>query len=180
VLQPTPPAPPTPVTAASAASGSSTGIAAGGTGRGAGAGSGGSGYDPNAGAAPLRRDDLAGGSTISAAPTPSSTLGEWLMGFLGLSKPALPPATTFDLDGTALEAARRDAMTRLKGARGSVIFAVRISPTGMVLDALPKQATLPRQAVAAVRSAILGRRLFVPRGGVSDGATLDLPAITLG
>jgi hypothetical protein len=73
-----------------------------------------------------------------------------IMGFLGLATPTPPPAT-FDLDEAALATVRADSAGRLKGARGSVVFAVRISPTGMVLDAVIKRTTLSRPATMAVR-----------------------------
>jgi hypothetical protein len=162
---------------ASAANGASSGTGSTGAQSGSGAG-GGSGYDPNAGAAPLRRDDPSGGA-YAQAPTPPPSIATRIMGFLGLATPAPPPAA-FDLDEAALATARADAAGRLKGARGSVVFAVRISPTGMVLDAVIKRTSLSRPAAMAVRAAILGRRLFLPRGPVGDGGTVELPPIAIG
>ena len=163
---------------ASAANGAASGTGRAGTQWGSGGGGSGSGYDPNAGAAPLRRDDPSSGA-YALAPSPPPSIGAKIMDFLGLSTPATPPAT-FDLDQAALATARADAAGRLKGARGSVVFAVRISPTGMVLDAVIKRSTLSRTAAMAVRAAILGRRLYLPRGPVGDGATIELPAIAIG
>jgi hypothetical protein len=118
----------------------------------AGAGAGGRGaYDPYAGAAPL--------------PLNRATA------------PAPPAAGALILDTHALAAVRQGVERRLAACRGTIVFSVRVSPTGVVLDAAARGGTAAPAAVSAVRGALLGKPLF--RGRAAGAEERQLPEIML-
>ncbi|HMJ92585.1 MAG TPA: hypothetical protein VK472_00650 [Allosphingosinicella sp.] len=157
------PAPPSasPSPAAGASAGASPGTGA------AGAGSGGAEvYDPYAGAAPLRRERGA-----PAAPS----LGDRVLGFFGLGPQAAGGLT---LDEGALEAVRRAVARALPGRRGTAELTVRVSPTGVVLEANARGGSAPVEVRDALGRALVGKRLFL--GSAVDAQTLTLPTLRLG
>jgi hypothetical protein len=137
-------------------------------------------YDPYAGAAPARRDDARvtnagpGLAPPPPSPSPSPSLGGRFMTMLGYPNPA--PAF-FDLDRRALDAVEQEIQSRLRGAHGTVIFAVRISPRGIVLDAMPKSGISNPRLTSTLQATLRGKRLFIPRAGTTSSATIDLPII---
>jgi hypothetical protein len=158
-----------------AASGSAfagTSAGAGASGAGAGAGQGGTQvYDPYAGAAPLRMNESGAG----ASSTANMSLGARVLGFLGLDRPA---AAGLTLDETALEAIRRAVERSLPGRRGTAEITVRVSPTGMVLEASARGGSAPAEARSALGRALIGKRLF--SGAAVEAQTLTLPILRLG
>ncbi len=141
---------------------------ASGLGQTAGLGRGGGGYDPYAGAAPMRREEANAG-LASSAPG----IGTRLLGFLGLAK-------SIELDRIAFEAIRSSAERTMPRVNGYVLFIVRVSPTGMVLDAGVKDTDLSRPVLVRIRSLIVGRRLFTQSGPITDAQERELPVIRLG
>lgn len=165
--------PPAPSPKPAAASGSGVAGASTGAGAsGAGAGRGGTeNYDPYAGAAPLRRDPSGAGATS----TGDRSLGARVLGFFGLGQPATVGLT---LDENALEAIRRNVERGLPGRSGTAEIVVRVSPTGMVLEASARGGSAPAEARGALGRALIGKRLF--SGTAANAQTVTLPVLRLG
>lgn len=128
---------------------------AGGGGIGAsGTGAGGAGvYDPFAGAAPLRRERVG-------------------------DRPASGNAAPLALNRQLLDSVQRKLYRSHPGARGTVTLTVRVSPDGVVVEAIPRGGTASAGAKEALRRALIGLRLF--SGTAATPQLLDLPSLTLG
>jgi hypothetical protein len=124
-----------------------TGIAPVAAGGGAGAGAGGSGvYDPYAGAAPLP-----------------------------LERPGAGSGGALALDLGALDALRRRVERALPACAGTVVLAVKVAPTGIVMDAAVRGGTASPAAKTTMRNALLGKQLF--RGAAGRPEDRQLPEI---
>ena len=152
-----------------AASGSALAGASAGPGN-PGAGSGGGRkdvYDPYAGAAPLRREDPGSGT--------AGSLGTRVLGFFGFGERG---ETGLSLDRAALDAIRFNVERSLPGRKGTAEILVRVSPTGMVLEADARGGSAPPEVLLALRRALIGKRLF--SGTAANAQTLTLPVLSLG
>lgn len=114
-------------------------------------------YDPFAGAAPLRDPNAeAGGSLFGSAPAQ----GRW------------------ELDETAFRAAIA-AARRAGAAGGNVVWRARVSGTGEVVEIDILGGSASERTRTALRSSLLGRRLFRARSGQAGLAVVPLPTIEL-
>jgi hypothetical protein len=117
------------------------------------------GYDPYAGAAPLRRGD-------------------------GLARPErrVPGLLSDDadlaIDQAVLEAARRLVAAKLPGQAGTVEVTVRVSATGVVIEAAAHSGSAPLAAREALAKALIGKRIY--REAVSSPGIFTLPTVRLG
>jgi hypothetical protein len=149
------------------------GTAPTGAGTGQGTAGGGQGYDPYAGASPLRREDQAVRSNGVRQP---QGFGDTARGLLGLG-----PSTEngLNLIRQEYEAARISAQRIAPGAHGSVEIEVQVSATGTVQDTKIVRLTGDPRAAAALRSALLGRKMFDVQGLVSVLTSVTLPQMSL-
>ena len=119
----------------------------------AGAGAGGGGvYDPFAGAAPLR-------SKAAASPP----------GRGGTVAPVL--------NRRLLESAQRAVRQTHPNSRGTVVLAVRVSPDGVITEAILKGGTASGGAKEALKRALVGLQLFFPNG--AGPREVELPVVVL-
>jgi hypothetical protein len=133
------------------------------SGMGQGAGQSGAGaYDPYAGASPLPLN------RESAVPSFAGRV----LGFLGFEQ------DSFALDEAALEAVRLAVARSLPGQAGTAEIVVRVSPTGMVLEADARGGSAAPRAREALARALRGKRLF--RGTAATARVMTLPVLRLG
>jgi len=145
--------------ATAAAGGGATGNAAGGHG---------AGYDPYAGAAPMRRE--------GSAPAVRSVIGQ-MLDFVGFGEGA---EGGLELDKTLLETALRAANRAYPKARGTVLFVVHVSPTGVALAIDVKKGNASPEGTSALRKALLGKRLFLVKSAMPAPKLVSLPPIRFG
>jgi len=84
------------------------------------------------------------------------------------------------LDRGKLESARQIVVHAFPEAQGTVLAFLRVSPTGVVLAVEIKGGTTSREAVAALKDALLGQQLFLVRSPFKESALVFLPPIVLG
>jgi hypothetical protein len=149
---------------ADAGLGAASGV--GGTGAGEGPGRGG-GYDPYAGAAPQWRS--------SEDRAEDRSPGGRVLGFAGLGQPSTGGLV---LDEAVLEAIRRGVAGAWPGRAGTVELVLRVSPTGMVLEAKARSGSAPADVMDAFARALIGKRLY--RGSATTAQTVILPGLSLG